>query len=144
MNHEDISISEVSWETHRDALLAVRTTVFVEEQKVPASIEVDEYDPVSVHLLALDHDGTPIGTARLLPESKIGRVAVLKSWRRSGIGSALMHQLIRIAKERGDSKIILHAQSWTVPFYESLGFLVVGDEFEEAGILHREMHLVLC
>ncbi|MDF1752656.1 MAG: GNAT family N-acetyltransferase [Verrucomicrobiales bacterium] len=138
-----ISITEVDWETHREPLLAVRTSVFVEEQNVPASIEVDEYDPVSIHVLARDHQNQPIGTARLLPKGKIGRVAVLKPWRKSGVGSALMTHLIALARERGDRELSLHAQSWTTPFYETFGFTAEGDEFEEAGIPHRYMRLIL-
>ncbi|MDF1813281.1 MAG: GNAT family N-acetyltransferase [Verrucomicrobiales bacterium] len=139
---EAVKIVEALWDTHRQSLLAVRTKVFVEEQNVPASMEVDEYDEVSIHVLALDPDDNPIGTARLLPAGKIGRVAVLKEWRKSGVGRAMMIRLIEIAKQRGDTELILHAQTWTIPFYRSLGFTAEGDEFDEAGIPHRKMRRI--
>ena len=55
------------------AVHAVRTTVFVEGQGVPAELERDALDPVSIHVLARDADGTPVGTARLTPDRRIGR-----------------------------------------------------------------------
>lgn len=142
MNHE-YHLTTVTWASHREALLAVRHPVFVEEQKVPASIEVDEHDSVSIHVLAQNSDCLPIGTARLLPEGKIGRVAVLKRWRKLGIGRAMMRYLIELARERGDHKLSLHAQTSTTPFYQSLGFEKQGKEFEEAGIPHVKMQLLL-
>lgn len=137
------SIERVDWQTHRTGLVAVRTAVFVVEQKVPVSMEVDERDPVSVHFLASDCEGNPIGTSRLLPEGKVGRVAVLKQWRKSGVGRALMEATIAFARERGDQSLELHAQTWTIPFYRKLGFETHGDEFDEAGIPHRKMTLVI-
>ncbi len=139
---QEITILEVDWECEHKRLLAVRTTVFVIEQQIPSEIEVDEYDPVCDHVLAIDAEGNPIGTARLLPEGKIGRVAVLKDWRNRGVGSLLMKALITRAQSRGDREILLHAQSWTIPFYETLGFRPEGEEFLEAEINHRKMRLI--
>ena len=140
---ESVSIREATWENDRELLLSVRTRVFVEEQKVPAEIEVDEFDPVSIHVRATDMDNHPVGTARLLPVPKIGRVAVLQPWRKRGVGRLLMLKLIDLAEQRGDQEITLHAQSWTVPFYETLDFVIEGDEFDEAGIPHFKMRKVV-
>lgn len=134
------SIISADWNSDRDRLLAVRYEVFVEEQKVPAEIEVDDLDPLSAHVLALDSADTPVGTARLVPGGRIGRVAVLKEWRGKGVGAALMNKLIAIAEEDPAlDELMLHAQTWTVGFYESLGFVVEGEEFEEADIPHVTM-----
>ncbi len=132
----------VPWETTSDDLLSVRQTVFVEEQGVPVGEERDEHDDASVHFLARDASGHPIGTARLLGSGRIGRVAVLREWRGRGLGRALMAAAIAEASRCGMTRLHLHAQVQTIPFYESLGFVVCGEEFEEAGILHREMALV--
>ncbi|MEQ1838869.1 MAG: GNAT family N-acetyltransferase [Verrucomicrobiales bacterium] len=137
------SICQLDWDSGRDALLTVRREVFVVEQQVPEEIEVDEHDPVSLHFLAVDSTGLPIGTARLLSNGRVGRMAVREDWRRSGVGRALLTEVIATARRRGDSRLFLHAQVHSIPFYESLGFVVCGDEFEEAGIPHREMHRVL-
>ncbi|MDF1852402.1 MAG: GNAT family N-acetyltransferase [Verrucomicrobiales bacterium] len=141
-----IEIKRVKWEESESDLLAVRKAVFVEEQGVPEEIEVDEYDAVSRHFLARNPDGDAVGTARLLPNGKVGRVAVLKTYRGLGIGTALMRQVIQTWKtHRAESSLDppstlhLHAQSSSIGFYESFGFVAKGPEFEEAGIPHRSM-----
>jgi len=120
----------------------VRRAVFVVEQGVPEEEEIDEHDPVSTHFLAISSE-TPVGAARLLTSGRIGRVAVLREWRRAGVGRALMIAAIAAAEERGDRELVLHAQVHSIPFYESLGFAASGEFFEEAGIPHREMRLKL-
>lgn len=137
------STGEVTWDTSQVELLKVRREVFVVEQGVPEEIEIDEHDPASIHFLARDAAGVPIGTARLLPEGRIGRMAVLASWRRSGVGRALLSAAMETARARGDSRLYLHAQVHSIPFYESLGFSVCGEEFDEADIPHREMECFL-
>ncbi len=111
------------------------------EQAVPESLEMDGRDEECVHALAEDLAGMVIGTARLLPEGRIGRVAVRQDWRGRGVGAALMRALMEAADSRGLPVLELHAQSWTVAFYEKLGFVAEGEEFEEAGIQHRVMFL---
>jgi predicted GNAT family N-acyltransferase len=131
----------VPWETACDDLRSIRHTVFVEEQGVPVEEERDEHDADSAHFLARDASGHPIGTARLLDSGRIGRVAVVQEWRGRGLGRSLMEAVIAEARRCGMTRPHLHAQVQTIPFYESLGFVVCGEEFEEAGILHREMEL---
>jgi predicted GNAT family N-acyltransferase len=122
----------------------VRTTVFIDEQRVPLELEFDDRDGVCHHVLALDHDA-PIGTARLDLDygGKVGRLAVLASQRRGGVGRALMERLHAIARANGAAKLWCHAQLTAVPFYERLGYSSVGPTFEEAGIDHVRMELEL-
>lgn len=140
---DPFSIQLLDWDSGRDSLLTVRREVFVVEQQVPEEIEVDEHDPVSLHFLAVDTADLPIGTARLLGDGRVGRMAVLADWRRGGVGRALLTEVIATARRRGDTRLFLHAQVHSIPFYESLGFVVCGEEFEEAGIPHREMRRLL-
>lgn len=130
----------VDWTEEQQALLAIRREVFVLEQKVPEELEVDGLDGQCVQVLAEDADGNAIGTARLMPEGRIGRVAVLKSWRRCGVGAGLMAKLEEEATRKGITKLELHAQTHQIPFYENLAYVVVeGEEFLDAGIAHRLM-----
>ncbi|QSG06928.1 GNAT family N-acetyltransferase [Halapricum desulfuricans] len=126
---------------YRDAL-SVRTDVFVEEQGVPAEIEVDEHESTATHFVAYD-DGAAIGTARLRePEEAIGKVerlAVRAEYRDDGVGTALMERVEAAAREREFERLRLHSQVRAAPFYASLGYERVGDQFEEAGIPHVEM-----
>jgi len=122
------------------AIRGIRFAVFVDEQRVPASLEMDERDPECVHVLAFV-DGEPVGTGRLDPakQGKIGRVAVLARARRSGVGRAVMERLHEIARDRGLVGVWCHAQVPAAPFYARLGYRKVGGVFEEAGIDHVRM-----
>lgn len=123
----------------REALLAVRDDVFVLEQHVPPDVERDDDDARSVHVLARATDGQAIGSGRLAPDGRIGRMAVSVDWRGRGVGSALLHSLVDLARERGLDSVCLHAQRDAIPFYTQHGFAPEGAEFEEAGIPHQKM-----
>ena len=135
-------IDLLDWEGARELATPIRFAVFVEEQGVPAEIEMDDMDAQCVHALAFDADKA-VGTARLLPDGHIGRMAVLKAWRSRGIGSLLLHSLIRKARERGDRMVLLSAQVHAVPFYRAHGFQPDGPQYEEAGIPHQGMRRAL-
>jgi predicted GNAT family N-acyltransferase len=135
-----------NWDDARaEAAQAIRFAVFVDEQRVPAELELDEIDGVAVHALARDENGRACGTGRLFaaPEdatcAKIGRMAVLKECRGTGCGAALLIVLIEEARRRGFSRASLTAQTHAVGFYEKYGFSAYGPEFDEAGIPHLSM-----
>ena len=127
----------------------IRFNVFVDEQKVPAELELDETDLVAVHVLAVLEDGIPCGTGRLFPDESdptvahIGRMAVLKEYRGVGCGSAILHSLVAYARENGYAKARLSAQCHALAFYERHGFEAYGDIYDDAGISHRAMQLML-
>ncbi len=141
--HLNDLIQVVHWGEAEPALRAIRAAVFIHEQHVPEAMEWDEFDAISVHLLAHDTAGQPVGTARLLPDGHIGRMAVLKEWRGQGIGSAMLRKLLQELTQRHQRKALLNAQTSAVPFYEKFGFRVLGEEFMEAGIPHVKMTLSL-
>jgi predicted GNAT family N-acyltransferase len=120
-------------------LRAVRETVFVQEQQVPLEEEWDALDPDCLHVVARALDGTAIGTGRLTPEHKIGRMAVLPEWRGKGVGDALLVALIEQAQERGWREVALNAQVSAIEFYRRHGFQAYGERFWEAGIEHQSM-----
>lgn len=117
--------------------------MFVTEQGVPEQLEWDGKDAQAVHLIAETASGMAIGTARLLAGGRIGRMAVLANYRGQGVGSALLKQVLRLARQQGLRTLSLHAQIQVVPFYRRFGFEVVGDSFEEAGITHQAMRLTV-
>jgi predicted GNAT family N-acyltransferase len=122
----------------------IRFEVFVDEQKVPVEIELDDMDAVCLHAVAYDAAGMPIGTGRLLPDGHIGRMAVRKVARGSGVGGELLQALMAQAKARGDRKVVLSAQTQAAPFYQRHGFAIDGEEFFEAGIAHIQMQLTFA
>lgn len=138
MAASQISVRAADWNIDRAVLRAIRDQVFVSEQAVPVELEWDEFDPLCQHVVA-EAAGQAIGTGRLLPDGHIGRIAVLKSWRGRGVGSALLELLLRVARERGIRRVRLNAQSRAVAFYRRHGFAEEGEEFIEAGIPHRSM-----
>lgn len=137
------TLEAAAWETHSAELYSIRHAVFVIEQGVPESLEQDEFDTLSSHVLARDHSQQAIGTGRLLPDGHIGRVAVLRDWRGQGIGQAIMLHLLELARRHGLDEVQLNAQSDAVDFYQRLGFYSEGEEFMDAGIPHRSMRLRL-
>ena len=129
------------WATLGPHATAIRFEVFVDEQKVPAEIELDDMDAVCLHAVAYDGAGNAIGTGRLLPDGHIGRMAVRQPGRGTGVGGAILTLLLEKARERGDAAVVLNAQTVAAPFYARHGFVQQGEQFEEAGIAHVEMRL---
>ena len=128
----------------RDDLQGIREVVFVQEQQVPAEMERDALDPQCVHVIARTADGMAIGTGRLTPDHRIGRMAVLRDWRGKGVGDAMLLALIGQARERGWREVALNAQASAITFYARHGFLPHGERFMEAGIEHLAMRRLLA
>lgn len=136
------TVQQGDWRELGDAASLIRRVVFIDEQQVPQEEEWDGRDGECLHFLAT-LNGEPVGTARLLPDGHIGRVAVLSSARGAGIGYRLMEAAIAAAREAGHRHAALSAQLHALAFYERLGFVAHGEVFMDAGIPHREMTLVL-
>jgi YbgC/YbaW family acyl-CoA thioester hydrolase len=122
---------------------AIRTEVFIAEQKIPLEMEWDDADAGAVHAVALNRFGLPLATGRLLQDApgvaRIGRMAAIQTLRGSGVGRAVLDALMQAAAARGDREVRLHAQTSAQGFYARAGFVPVGAVFEEAGIAHIEM-----
>jgi predicted GNAT family N-acyltransferase len=129
----------MSWEQAQPSAGPLRFAIFVDEQNVPSGIELDDLDAQCMHAVAFDVDGKAIGTGRLLPDGHIGRMAVVKEWRRRGIGGEILHALMDEARKRGHQEVIVSAQLQAAEFYRGLGFVAEGKVFPDAGILHQKM-----
>jgi len=125
----------------------VRTAVFVEEQGIAREDEWDAADADCLHVLAYNRLGQPVATARLLPAeagvAKLGRMAVHRVLRGSGVGRSLVSALTQAAQARGDHCLRLSAQRSAQGFYQRLGFETVGQPYDEVGIPHIEMQRLL-
>jgi predicted GNAT family N-acyltransferase len=137
------SVQTVEWRDGKKIIRRLREEVFIREQAVPIDEEWDEYDAISRYVIAVDERGRALGTGRLSPGGKIGRMAVLKEHRRRGIGSAMLSALLKMAKAEGHHRVYLHAQCQAAEFYAKQGFTAQGSEFMEAGIPHCKMELTL-
>ncbi len=122
---------------------AIRTEVFIEEQRIPKEMEWDDADATALHAVAYNRLGQAVGTGRLLGSdagvAKIGRMAVSRVLRGCRLGEQVLEALMAAARARGDREVVLHAQRSAESFYARLGFEPRGDGFEEAGIAHIEM-----
>ncbi|MFP7168815.1 GNAT family N-acetyltransferase [Terribacillus sp. 7520-G] len=135
----DIIVAENSRQ-QQDAF-QVRTLVFVEEQKVPADLEIDELENESIHFVGYEDD-IPGAAGRMRfvnGYAKMERICILKEFRGKHYGNELMRAMEDEAKRRGMQKAKLNAQTQAIPFYERLGYTVVSDEFMDAGIPHKTM-----
>ena len=143
MNISDFRVEPADYSADFDDLRALREAVFMIEQKIPEAIEFDEIDPKCHFVIARDNQHRAIGTGRLTPDCKLGRLAVLESWRGKGVGKALMLALLDKARKLGCTGVKLNAQTDVLGFYEQFGFSKEGVVFMEAGIPHQRMHLAL-
>lgn len=123
-------------------IISIRTKVFVEEQGVDKAIEMDGRDEGATHVLVRDA-GKVIATARILEDGHIGRIAVLKEFRKQGAGACALKAMIDFAKERGYKRVYLGSQTQATGFYIKMGFRICGDTFMEAGIEHVDMEYFL-
>ncbi|WP_353135842.1 GNAT family N-acetyltransferase [Limnohabitans sp.] len=135
------------WTLMQPAAQKVRTAVFVEEQGIAPEDEWDADDATALHAVLFDTHGQPLGNARLLQPStnvaKVGRMAVLKEARGRGYGARLLQALLLQARHRGHREVHLSAQRTAEQFYVAHGFVAVGEPFDEVGIAHVKMRLML-
>ena len=134
----EVIIKAVSFKDDYSDINEIRTSVFIEEQNVPIELEWDEFDNDSTHILAYYNDKA-VGTARLLNDGHIGRMAVLKDYRNRNIGKNMLKYLLDIAKTRQIDNIELSAQEHAVEFYKKMGFTVSSSVYMDAGIPHYTM-----
>ncbi len=142
MSAEKLLIEVVRWDQYGEILRAIRGQVFIVEQKVPEEIERDDKDETATHFL-LTRNAEPLGCGRMQPDGKIGRMAVLQQHRGQGLGRQLLDFIVEQARHQGIRRLYLHAQTHALDFYHDAGFATVGDEFEEAGIPHSAMELLV-
>lgn len=130
------------WDKLEQDAKFIRKQVFIIEQNIPEEDEWDDQDMISDHFVVYDQD-QPIATARLLQNNSVGRVAVLKTYRGQGIGRMIMLEIIRQAHQQDRTFLQLSSQVHAISFYEKLGFSIQGNAYDECGIPHIKMQLVI-
>lgn len=141
---DGIQVRLGSWDELGPQARRIRFEVFVVEQGVPPELEIDSMDPACVHAVASQPSGPIVGTGRLLPDGRIGRMAVARDARGQGVGAALLLSLMEAARQRGHLQVELFSQVHAQPFYERFGFVVIGPPFDDAGIDHIRMRARLA
>ena len=138
---ENYTIEVLNWQSSaRMQLRAIREAVFIVEQHVPKDLEWAESDATAQHLLVLNNKTKAIACARILfKQNKIGRMAVLKEYRRQGVGCLLLNKALDLCRTHGLKHVLISAQKEAIIFYEKSGFRVIGKPYLEANILHADM-----
>lgn len=137
-----LKLVTTTWKQSHATLTEIRKKVFVDEQRVPKELELDEQDPAAIHFLAY-FKNKPVATARILANGHIGRMAVLKPYRNKNIGRQLLEFVIATARQKGMNQLMLNAQLSAKIFYQKAGFIEQGETFMDAGIEHIRMTLRL-
>ena len=126
-------------------LFEARKKVYVDELDVPLELEFDEYDETAFHFV-VEVDDFVVGTARLVVlgfDGNIGRVCILKNFRRKGLGTKLIISIIVASMDIGLDRLIVEAKVDALSFYEKIGFVTEGNEYLEIGVPHKKMFLML-
>jgi YbgC/YbaW family acyl-CoA thioester hydrolase len=131
------------WEEIGAQARALRREVFVDELAIAHGLDFDAADDGAVHTLVCNRLGHPLATGRLVQDglalARIARVAVTRTMRSTGFGREVMQTLMQLASERGDTRVVLQSQCSAEGFYTRLGFMPMGEPYEEAGIPHIDM-----
>ncbi len=136
-------ILRVQWHEHGAVCAAVREKVFVYEMRFSPYADQDGRDGICQHVLAISAEGDAIGTGRIESDGKISRIAVLMPWRQHGVGSAVLNELISVARDRKLEQVSLSAPLFAIEFYRSNQFETTGSVYMEEGIPHQKMTLQL-
>ncbi len=140
-----MNVEVAKTETQIQDVFNIRKKVFVEEQQVPLEEEIDEHENTSTHFVLYDQNhAVGAGRFRILDGvGKVERICVLKTVRGKGAGRKLMVAIEEYAQQQSLSQLKLNAQTYAIPFYEGLGYVVTSNEFLDAGIPHKSMNKVI-
>lgn len=137
-----MELNEVTWDDAQSALRLIRQSVFIDEQHVPEELEWDGDDKKAVHLLGKEGN-RPVACARILEDGKLGRLAVLKDYRKHGWGGRLLRAAEQHIKERKKNRLYLNAQANSYQFYFNNGYRPSDEIFWDANIPHIRMQKIL-
>jgi predicted GNAT family N-acyltransferase len=116
--------------------LAIRETVFVAEQGIPAMLEQDGWDDASIHVLAFYKEAA-VATGRLTATTDRGgvlaRIAVLPTYRGQGLGKRVVQHLEDLARHEGITTVTLKPHQYLESFYQTLGYETVPGPTTHAG-----------
>lgn len=139
-------ICRIAGERDLDDVFAIRARVFCREQGMFAESDRDEWDRVSVHLVA-EVEGETVGTVRLYPQGEGvwigGRLAVLPGKRGGLVGSRLVERAVQEAAARGAVCFRASIQAENEKLFHRLGWRSVGPRRYYRGVEHREMEAPL-
>ena len=132
-----LNIGSGCWQDLNKIAIPVRESVFISEQGISSSDEWDQFDNISQHVGLINHH--PVGTGRLGPHGRIGRLSVIKNQRGLGFGRMILNELEKIAICLNFKQVYVHSQSEALLFYKKAGYVAVGNKFVECRKPHQKM-----
>ena len=141
VNENTMEVIIVQSDQQLEEAYSVRRKVFVDEQQVPEEEEIDHLESEATHfLLYCNHEPAGAGRFRVVDGyGKVERICIIKEYRGTGAGKAVMDKIEAFALNKGLNQLKLNAQTHAIPFYSKLGYKVVSEEFLDAGIPHKTM-----
>ena len=125
-------------------IIYLRTKVFMEEQGFEN--EFDKQDEDCYFVVAYDNS-KPVGMCRFFSDDHkhyhLGRVCVLKKYRKQGVGKYVVEEAQRQVKKLNGEDIVLSAQTRVKDFYSKLGYSAFGEEYYDEHCLHIDMIMKL-
>ena len=132
----------VTGDVELQAAFEVRREVFAGEQRISEDLVFDKHDRKALHMVVKDGEKV-IGSARVQfltdNQAKLERMAILKRYRRRGIGREMLLFLDAVWKDKQVQQVIINAEFEVVPFYKLCGFDEFGSPFRETGVKHIKM-----
>jgi len=141
MKKPSLYIDVVRTPEQQQQAFAIRTLVYIGEQKCPWKEEFDGNDFSALHILGCI-DEEPVATARIRwfgHFAKLERLALRKEYRGTGLGHQMLQFMVSLCKEKGYRTLYIHAQERLQSFYENYGFEQVGKPFFISGHAYIEM-----
>ncbi len=134
---KSFKFEQTSWQKSCNEILAVRHKVFMIEQHFDNNVLCDLQDQDCYHLVVKNIEELVIAAGRITPQGRIGRIAVLLPYRRVGIGSKLLSELVKIGHAHKLRDISLNAELDNMHFYDSQNFLASGPVYMKQGVPHQ-------
>lgn len=142
--HVSVTVSEPASAADLAAYYELRWLELRAPWNQPRGSERDELEAVSRHLMARSETGEVIGVGRIHwnsnEEAQIRYMATRQSHRGRHVGTAIIDRLEQLAREAGTQRIVINARQYALPFYERLGYAVIGDGATLYGVIpHKRM-----
>jgi len=136
-------IRRVDWQQYGETCANLRKLVFFEEARYHYFAALDGADIRCRHVLAVDAQQQPIGCGRIDQDWRLSRIAVLRAWRQLGVGTALLNELIAIARDSGAAQVQCAVPVFSVEYYRQQQFEPTGSVYQESSVPHQRMQLQL-
>lgn len=132
-----------SWNDLGAAAGPLRRAVLMDEMKISAALDGDANDSAAGHVVATNRLGQALATGRLTSAGQgawqIGRIAVTRTMRGTGLGHSVVEKLMKMARERGASTVVVSSLLAGRGFYERLGFRATSAPYLDGAVDHIDM-----